>query len=219
MDRPKAILYARVSTEEQTKGFSPRQQLAVLREYAARKGFEVLAEEGDEGWSESELVRPALDRVRDLVAAGGVSKVLAQDADRITREPSHRALLDEECERHGCKLGALDDWGDDSEEGQLLKYIRGWVSRQERLKFMERSRRGTFQKVREGKVLGSGVAKYGFAYVLDEAGKRIGLRVEDEAIGVVRRILRMLADGESVNAVRKTLDEAGVPRVEQGADP
>jgi site-specific DNA recombinase len=211
MDRPKAILYARVSSEEQTKGFSLRQQLAALREYAAREGFEVLAEEGDEGWSESELVRPALDRVQDLVAAGGVSKVLAQDADRITREPSHRALLDEECERHGCKLGALDDWGDDSEEGQLLKYIRGWVSRQERLKFMERSRRGTFQKVREGKVLGSGVAKYGFAYVLDEAGKRIGLRVEDKAIGVVRRILRMLADGESVNAVRKTLDEAGVP--------
>jgi site-specific DNA recombinase len=102
MDRPKAILYARVSTEEQTKGFSLRQQLAALREYAAREGFEVLAEEGDEGWSGSELVRPALDRVRDLVAAGGVSKVLAQDADRITREPSHRALLDEECERHGC---------------------------------------------------------------------------------------------------------------------
>ena len=211
MSRPKAILYARVSTEEQTKGFSLRQQLAALKEYAAREQFDVLAEEGDEGWSGSELVRPALDRVRDLVAAGGVSIVLAQDADRITREPSHRALLDEECERQGCKLVALDDWGDDSEEGQLLKYIRGWVSRQERLKFMERSRRGTFQKVREGKVLGSGVAKYGFTYVLDEADKRIGLRVEDEAMGVVRRIFRMLAEGESVNAIRKRLDETGVP--------
>jgi hypothetical protein len=76
---------------------------------------------------------------------------------------------------------------------------------------MERSRRGTFQKVREGKVLGSGVAKYGFAYVLDGEGKRIGLRAEDEAIGVVRRIFRVLAEGKSVNAVSKKLDEAGVP--------
>jgi site-specific DNA recombinase len=211
MDRPRAILYARVSTEEQIKGFSLRQQLSSLKNYAVREGYEVLAEEGDEGWSGSELVRPALDRMRDLVAAGGVSIVLAQDADRITREPSHRALLDEECERHGCKLAALDDWDDDSEEGQLLKYIRGWVSRQERLKFMERSRRGTFQKVREGKVPGSGVAKYGFAFVLDDEGKRVGLRVEEEALGAVRRIFRMLAEGESVNCVRKTLDEASVP--------
>ena len=39
-----AILYARVSTEEQTKGFSLRQQLSALKEHAARKGYEVLAE-------------------------------------------------------------------------------------------------------------------------------------------------------------------------------
>jgi site-specific DNA recombinase len=41
--------------------------------------------------------------------------------------------------------------------------------------------------------------------------EQIGLRVEDEALNVVRRIFRMLAEGQSVNAVRKALDEAGVP--------
>ena len=39
----KAILYARVSTEEQARsGFSLAQQMEVLREYVAREGYEVL---------------------------------------------------------------------------------------------------------------------------------------------------------------------------------
>ncbi len=39
----KAILYARVSTEEQAKsGYSLAQQIEALREYAAREGYEIL---------------------------------------------------------------------------------------------------------------------------------------------------------------------------------
>jgi hypothetical protein len=34
-----------------------------------------------------------MDRVRDLVAAGGVSVVLAQDRDRFAREPAYHYLL------------------------------------------------------------------------------------------------------------------------------
>jgi DNA invertase Pin-like site-specific DNA recombinase len=40
-----AILYARVSTDEQARsGYSLAQQLEALREYAAREGYEVLEE-------------------------------------------------------------------------------------------------------------------------------------------------------------------------------
>jgi site-specific DNA recombinase len=38
-----AILYARVSTDEQARsGYSLAQQLEALREYAAREGYEIL---------------------------------------------------------------------------------------------------------------------------------------------------------------------------------
>jgi hypothetical protein len=59
-----------------------------------------------------------------LVADGEVDIVLAQDADRITRNPYHRGYLDDEFASHGCRLIVLDDWGDDSHEGQLLKFVR-----------------------------------------------------------------------------------------------
>jgi site-specific DNA recombinase len=70
----RAILYARVSTEEQVRsGYSLAQQLEALRDYASREGYEVLEEVADPGQSGAPLERPGMDRVRDLVAAGGVS--------------------------------------------------------------------------------------------------------------------------------------------------
>jgi site-specific DNA recombinase len=64
----RAILYAGMSTDEQARsGYSLAQQLEVLREYAAREGYEVLEEVVDPGQSGASLERPGMDRVWDLV--------------------------------------------------------------------------------------------------------------------------------------------------------
>src|ERR671914_2220748 len=120
----RAILYARVSTDEQARsGYSLAQQLEALREYAAREGLQVLEEVADPGQSGASLERPGLDRVRDLVAAGGVCVMLAQDRDRFSREPAYLYLLREEFAAHGTRIKSLNDRGDDSPEGQLTDGI------------------------------------------------------------------------------------------------
>src|SRR4028119_1790233 len=109
----RAILYARVSTDEQARsGYSLAQQMEALREYASREGYEVLEEVRDPGQSGASLGRGGVgrgvdaavpergaapgrgaaslersggERVGGLVAAGGVSVVLAQDQDRFAR--------------------------------------------------------------------------------------------------------------------------------------
>src|SRR5215218_8998850 len=104
----RAILYARVSTDEQARsGYSLAQQIEALREYAAREGYQVLEEVVDPGQSGASLERPGMDRVRDIVTAGGVSLVLNQDRDRIAREPAYHYLLRKEFEEHGCKISDL----------------------------------------------------------------------------------------------------------------
>jgi site-specific DNA recombinase len=114
----RAILYARVSTDEQARtGYSLAQQLEALRDYAAREGYEVIEEVEDPGQSGAMLARPGLDRVRDLVMEGGVSVVLAQDRDRFAREPAYHYILRQEFEEHGTKIRALNDRGDDTPEG------------------------------------------------------------------------------------------------------
>src|ERR671913_921463 len=149
----RAILYARVSTEEQAKsGYSLAQQIEALREYVAREGYEVLEEVTDPGQSGASLERPGLDQVRDLVAAGGVSVVLAQDRDRFAREPAYHYLLKREFEEYGTKIRALNDRGDDTPEGDLTDGILDQLAKYERAKTTERSRRGKLRKAREGKV-------------------------------------------------------------------
>lgn len=83
--RRRAVLYARVSTEEQVRsGYSLAQQMEALRDHATREGYEILEEVSDPGQSGATLARPGMDRVRDLVAAGGVAVVLVvQDRDRL----------------------------------------------------------------------------------------------------------------------------------------
>src|ERR671918_2563497 len=151
-----AILYARVSTDEQARsGYSLAQQLEALREYAASEGYEVLEEVVDPGQSGASLERPGMDRVRDLVAAGGVAVVLAQDRDRIAREPAYHYLLRREFEEHGCKIRTLNDRGDDSPEGDLTDGILDQLAKYERAKITERTRRGKLRKAREGRAVAS----------------------------------------------------------------
>ena len=136
----RAVLYARVSTDEQARsGYSLAQQLEVLRGYAAREGYDVLEEVSDPGQSGASLHRPGMDRVRDLVAAGGVSLLLAQDRDRIAREPAYHYVLRKEFEEHGCKIRALNDRGDESPEGELTDGILDQLAKFERAKTAERT--------------------------------------------------------------------------------
>ena len=204
----RAILYTRVSTDEQARsGFSLAQQLEALREYAAREGYEVLAEVSDPGQSRASLERPGMDHVRDLVASGGVSVVLAQDRDRFCREPAYHYLLRREFEEHGTKIRALNDRGDDSPEGELTDGILDQLGKYERAKTAERSRRDKLRKAREGKTMRTATPPYGFRY--DEAGD--ALIVSEPEMAVVERVFRMAAEGLGTWKIQTRLHASGVP--------
>jgi site-specific DNA recombinase len=213
-DPKQAILYARVSTDEQARsGYSLAQQMEALREYANREGYEVLEEVSDPGQSGASLERPGMDRVRDLVAAGGVSVVLAQDRDRFAREPAYNYLLKKEFEEYGTKIRSLNDRGDESPEGELTDGILDQLAKFERAKTAERSRRGKLRKAREGKVLAARIPDYGFRY--NEA--RDGYEVDEETMPIVRRIFRMIGvQGATMHEVKRTFEREGRPTPQGG---
>jgi len=204
-----AILYARVSTDEQARsGYSLAQQLEALREYAAHEGYEIFEQVSDPGQSGASLERPGMDRVRDLVAAGGVSVVLAQDRDRFAREPAYLYIPKEEFEARGTVLRALNQRGDDSPEGELTDGILDQFGKYEREKLKERTRRGKLQKAREDKVIPQRIPTYGFRY----NAERDGYEVDEPRMLIVRRIFEMVAvEGRGLQRVKKILDAEGVP--------
>jgi len=204
----RAILYARVSTDEQARtGYSLVQQMEALREYAAREGYEVLEEVVDPGQSGASLERPGMDRVRDLVATDGVSVVLAEDRDRFAREPAYLYLLREEFAGQGCKLTALNAQGDDSPEGELTNGILDQLAKFQRAQLARNARRGKLQKARQGKILRNSQAHYSFKH--DETGE--AYVVDEENIAVVRRIFRWVAEGRSLHSVKRALELESVP--------
>ena len=210
-----AVLYARVSTEEQAKnGYSLRQQMERLWAYANSEGYEVREEVVDPGYSGASLERPGMDRVRDLVAAGGVSVVLAQDRDRFAREPAYLYLLREEFGAHGTRIRALSDRGDDTPEGQLTDGILDQLAKFERAKTAERTRRGKLRRAREGKVIAGHTPPYGFVY--NEA--RDNLVPYEEQIHVAQRVFGELAGGASVFGISQALMREGVPAPRFGAN-
>jgi site-specific DNA recombinase len=205
----RAILYARVSIDEQARsGYSLAQQIEALREHTAREGYEVLEEVEDAGQSGASLERPGMDRVRDLVAEGGVSVVLAQDRDRFVREPAYNYLLRREFEERGTKIHALNDRGDDSPEGELTDGILDQLAKYERAKMTERTRRGKLKKAREGKVIATNRPHYGFRY----NDTRDNYVVVEAEMRVVERIFRMVGEeGATLYRVKRTLEREDVP--------
>ena len=191
-----AILYARVSTPGQAdRGYSLEQQMEALRHHAEENGLRVLEEVRDAGYSGATLERPGMDRILELVAGGGVDLVLAQDADRITREPWHYGYLKATFEQYGTRLRALDERDDDTPEGEFFADIQRGMKKMEREYTMRRTRRGKRRKAQEGKVLGSGPPPYGFAFTKDGNGTRVGLAVDEVTMPVVRRLFELVGDG------------------------
>src|SRR5215212_9888171 len=209
----RAILYARVSTDEQARsGYSLAQQLEALKEHAVQESYEVLEEVSDPGQSGASLERPGMDRVRDLVAAGGIFVVLAQDRDRFAREPAYHYLLKREFEEHGTKIRALNDRGDDSPEGELADGILDQLAKYEKAKIAERTRRGKLRKAREGRVICGATPTYGFRY--NET--RDGLLINEPEMRVVEKIFHLVADGVAVRAIQARLYTEGIPAPKGG---
>jgi site-specific DNA recombinase len=203
----RAVLYCRVSGEEQRKkGYSLADQLDTLRRWCSEKGYEIVDEVEDGGYSGAYLERPGLDRVREMVATGSVNAVVVLFRDRIARGV-YAQLLAEEFRDHGARLVALNSRGDDSPDGELGDNILDVISGWERKKIAERMNRGKRRKAREGKIVAGPRPNFGFRF----NEERDGYLIDEEKMAIIRQIFRMVGlEGMALNRVRHTLEREGI---------
>src|ERR671915_649012 len=198
----RAILYVRVSTEEQSKsGYSIPDQLRELRAYAAREGYRVVEEAVDDGHSGADPHRPGLRRVMELAESGTIDVVLAEKRNRLFRSRLYRLLWDQDLGELGVRLIALDDTGNRFGDAMQDEFAE-W----EREEIAKRTQDGLLEKCRSGLVIKRKRAAYG--YRPSEDGN--ALEVSEPEMEVVRRIFRSVADGASVRSVRLSLEREGV---------
>ena len=101
-----AAIYARVSTDQQKEKQTIESQVRALKEYGAERGYEVPEEWcfKDEGYSGAYLVRPGLERLRDLSVEGQIETILIYSPDRLSRKYAYQVLLMEEFKREGVEV-------------------------------------------------------------------------------------------------------------------
>jgi len=103
----RAALYMRISTKGH--GQTTETQAVALRDYAARRAFEIIEEYRDEGISGSKDSRPALDRLMKDARARMFDVVIVARFDRFARSVSHLLRALEEFSHLGIDFVSLSE--------------------------------------------------------------------------------------------------------------
>ena len=213
MTSMRVAIYARVSSDQQVEGGTVASQLAALQARLAQDGarLEPACRFVDEGYSGATLVRPGLERLRDLVATGTLDRVYVYAPDRLARRYAYQVLLLDEFRRGGAEVVFLNRPIGVSPEDDLLLQVQGMVAEYERAQILERSRRGKRHAARRGAVSVLSTAPYGYRYIDKRHGGGVARYevIEDEA-AVVRQMFEWLGrDRVSIGEVCRRLRQAG----------
>jgi site-specific DNA recombinase len=209
-----AAIYARVSSDQQKEDKTIASQTAAVRAFAASQGYSVPVEWifEDEGVSGATLVRPGLERVRDLVAEGQIQAVLVLSPDRLSRKYAYQVLLTEEWLHHGVETIFVKAPQSQSPEDQLLLQFQGMIAEYERAQILERSRRGKRHRAKQGEVSVLSGAPYGYRYERKTEERAAYYEVIEAQAEVVRQIFDLYtAQALSIGAITRRLNEQAVP--------
>ena len=147
----KIALYARVSTD----GQNPEVQLAALRAHATQRGWEILEEFVDHGFSGAKERRPALDRLMKAVWTGQFQAVLVWRFDRFARSVKHLLTALEQFRALNVHFISLQEQFDTSTPiGHAMFTIIGAMAQLERDMIRERVKAGLAQARAKGVRLG-----------------------------------------------------------------
>jgi site-specific DNA recombinase len=210
----RAAFYARVSGDQQAATHTIESQIAALNERARNDGTPVPPERQfvDDGYSGATLVRPALDRLRDLVSVGAIDRIYVHSPDRLARNYAYQVLLLDEWRRHGIELVFLNRPLGQSPEDDLLLQVQGIVAEYERAKIMERSRRGKKHAAQSGSLNVMSGAPFGYRYVsVREGNGQARFEPVEEQAAAVQQIFSWIGrDRYSLAEVCRRLQKAGI---------
>lgn len=209
----RAAVYMRVSTANQEKEETIKNQLMELKARILKDGNQLLTDciYQDEGWSGAILERPALDKLRADGADGKFDVLYFYDRGRVARRFVFQEIVLDELRKHEIETISLHDINGDSSEERLMGGVMGIFAEYERLKISERMRIGKLRKVRENKQLLGYNPKYGYDYVPKIKGVRNGkFVINKKQAEAVRLIFQAAANGWSKYAIRETLFNQGI---------
>lgn len=202
-----AVIYARVSSEQQDANFSIPSQIDAAKEYAQRRGMRVLKvfHEDASGFI---YPRPVLEQALELIEAGEAQALIVHDGDRLNRDHVNGHLIRVRLAKAKAELHYTLS-GPCNLEDHLILMIRDAISADEARRIKERMMRGKTHKAKGGAFPG-GLVPYGYRVV----GERedMHLEINEEQAQWVRKIFEWYLEGIGIPGIMRRFEAAGIQR-------
>ncbi len=214
LTQPKiAALYARVSTGKQENEATIDSQIDEIKR-KIQEDNNVLADENiffDDGYTGEIIQRPSLDLMRDAAIDGRFQVLYVYDRGRISRIFTHQEIVLEELRDKDIQFVSLHDINALTAEDRVLQAMQGVFAEYERIKIVERMRRGKMFKAKSG-ILINGSALYGYLYIKKTDTEPTHYVINEEEARVVRMIYQWVGvEGLSIYEVIKKLYDFKIP--------
>jgi site-specific DNA recombinase len=206
----RAVLYVRVSSEEQVEGYSIDGQKAHLVGFAQGLGYVVTDAYVDAGISGKDIDhRPALLRLLADARAGKFDVVLVWKTNRLSRRLKDLLVILEALDDAGVAFRSATEPQNETATpaGKLMMQMLGAIGEFERNTIIDNVKMGMRQRSRQGHWSGSEPLGYRWADGPDGRGRV--LEVVPEKAAVVRTIFKLYAGGKGLKAVANALNHAG----------
>ena len=221
-----AVVYARVSSEEQVQGYSIQAQLRACREWAEKNGYTVAKDYLEEGHSAFRHLEKR-EALKELIA-DAVSKQRAFDTiivhklDRLFRDTLESSTTRAILKREKVRLISVTEpmVGSDTPENFLMEHLIVGMNEFYSKNLAREIRKGLTERIRQGFL----VFRPPYGYRRQVIEKREGQKrtrtisrpiVDDAAAGVVRRIFELCDRGVGYKEITKILNSDGL-RTAQG---
>lgn len=150
---PTVAIYARVSTDDQRCDL----QLNELRAYCERRGWQLVAEYVDTGWSGAKKSRPQLDKLMSAAKMHRFDIVMCWKLDRFGRSVANFVEQLEQLDSWGIRFMCITqsiDTDNQSPSSRLLMQILAAVAEFERAMIRERVKAGLVAARKRGAKFG-----------------------------------------------------------------
>jgi len=206
----RVIIYCRVSTDDQLDNTSLEQQEIDGRAYCDERGYSVIdvVKEVYTGsvWRERKLFMA----MRQRYLAGEVQGVVVRTYSRFTRMIADYFVLTQEMREYHVKLYCVKEQYDDTPLGRCLQVMKMGFNEQERENTRQLTIDGKRARVMNKKLYLAG-KKPPYGLTFDDAKVKGKLKINEVEAAVVRDILHMRADKQTIYAITKFLIDANIP--------
>ena len=180
MSMQRAAIYVRVSSEEQSRGYSIATQLDACRKYCADRGYVSAGEFTDA--HTGTMDRPGINTLIDAQTELQPDVIVLYDVDRLGHETVVQAILEQDLTRRGARLEYVLGGESHTPEGELLKLVKSAIAAFENRQRVERGRRGKIGRVKAGYPMVAGRSPFGYTYVSEPHKGWLVFNEEEAAI-------------------------------------